>query len=361
MFLLKKVSFIMIFTMVLSLTLSACSKGNTNTNSSTVTESSSVDDKSIDAEAVEYAEYAGEYQDSISQRATMTATDLGDALELIVRWSSSATEVSTWSMTAKFTSPDKLSYTDCEYGITVFNNGNDAYTKEYDGGEGYFTVSDGKLLWNGAADESCKDCIFEKLDFEPVAYGNEVRHIEEPIDIYNMPDGTYPVRIFFDAMKRNGDSISLEFLIYTVIHYDPEEIRSLKQGDIIYEYVDETTTENYLIDTVNFPVDTVCVINGGSERGEGLTLSLDKSGYFIVSVNEVYTRHAAHGTVSLDVPDSVSFEDNLALANTKRSGNELYEYFNGLSDDEKDYFNENSTFITVENGKVTEFYRVYMP
>lgn len=162
-------------------------------------------------------------------------------------------------------------------------------------------------------------------------------------------------------MKRNEDSLSLEFMIYTVIHYDPEEIRYLKQGDIIYEYVDETTTENYVIDTVNFPLDEVCVINGGSERGEGLTLSLDESGKFIVSVNEGYTRHAARGTVSLEVLDSVTFEDNYDLEGAKLSGDELYNYFNGLSDDKKEYFNENNTFITVENGKVTKFYRIYLP
>ena len=90
-------------------------------------------------------------------------------------------------------------------------------------------------------------------------------------------------------------------------------------------------------------------------------ISLDDSGYFIVSVDEGYTRHAAHGTVTLEVPDSVSFEDNHDLEEAKLNGDELYNYFNSLSDDEKEYFNENNTFIIVENGKVTKFYRIYLP
>lgn len=204
----------------------------------------------------------------------------------------------------------------------------------------------------------------EKLvDVEYAEYaGNEIHPIEESIDIYNLPDGTYPIEIFFDEMKRNKASLSLDAMIYTVIHYDPEEIRNLKQGDIIYEYVDETTTENYVIDTVNFPLDEVCVINGGSERGEGLTLTWDdESGYFIVSVNEIYTRHESRGVATIEIPDSVSFEDNHNLEEAKYKGDKLYEFFSGLSADEKEYFNENNTFITVADGQVIKFYRIYLP
>lgn len=203
----------------------------------------------------------------------------------------------------------------------------------------------------------------KSVDVEYGEYaGNEIHPIEEGIDIYNLSDGTYPIQIFFEEMKRNKDSLSLDAMVYTVIHYDPEEIRNLKQGDIIYEYVDETTTENYLIDTVNFPLDEVCVINGGSERGEGLTLTWDaESGYFIVSVNEVYTRHASHGVATLEIPDSVPFEDNHNLEEAKYKGDKLYEYFSGLGAEEKEYFNENNTFVTVVDGQVIKFYRIYLP
>lgn len=196
---------------------------------------------------------------------------------------------------------------------------------------------------------------------ENTVVGREVYHIEENIDVDNLPDGTYPVRLIFDDMKRNEGSLSIDFMIYTVAHYDPETIRDLTRDDIVYEYVDETTTENYLIDTVNFPLDEVCVINGGSERGEGLTLSLDESGFFRVTIQEVYTRNISHGIATLEIPDTVSFSDNFDLTEKSLSGEELYNYFDGLSDSEKEYFNENNTFLTVSNGKVADLHRIYLP
>lgn len=345
--------------MVMSLMLAGCAKSK-----DALLESMSSELDEEPKQKIDYSEYAGEYQDSFSQRASMSAEDMGDALKLTVNWSSSATESSIWTMTAKFDELGKLSYSDCEYGIIVFDDdGNDTYTKEYDSGEGYFTLMDEKLYWDGAADESCRDCVFEimNFDFENTEESREIRHIEESIDIFNLPDGTYPVKILFDKMKRNEGSLSLDFMIYTVIHYNPEDINNMKRDDIIYEYVDETTTKNYVIDTVNFPVDEVCVINGGSERGEGLTLSLDETGLFRVSVYEVYTRNESHGIVTMEIPDAVSFSDNHDLSEKLLSGEELYNYFNGLSDSEKEYFNENNTFLTVTNGKVVDFYRIYLP
>ena len=147
MFLLKKNTLIVAAFLVMSMSLLACSGEKHDSNN----------------DNVNYAEYVGEYQDSFSQRASMDVEDLGDSLKLKVHWSSSADESAIWTMTAKFTSPNTLSYADCEYGIIEFDeDGNDSYTKEYDCGEGYFTLKDGKLYWDGAADMSCIDCVFEK-------------------------------------------------------------------------------------------------------------------------------------------------------------------------------------------------------
>lgn len=394
MLLLKKRFYVAAVLLVMSLSVCACSDKGSSTdydsqtdndtgNSSAetkliedLTESSGktkVKENSGEAKAKEgedtpseggitYAGYSGEYEDSFSQRAYMEARDLGDGLKLTVHWSSSASESSIWTMTARFTSPDRLGYTDCEYGIIVFDDdGKDSYTREYDLGEGYFTLKDDKIYWDGASDDFCRDCVFEKLKYENAEEVSEIRHIEENVDIYDLPDGKYPVKIFFDNMKRNEDSLSLDFMIYTVIHYDPDEINNMKPGDILYEYVDETTTNNYVIDTVNFPIDEVCVVNGGSERGEGITFSLDDSGFYRVSVDEVYTRNSSHGMVTLEIPDSVAFEDNHNLNDSKLKGTELYDYFKGLSDSEKGYFNQNNTFIVVSDGKITGFNRVYLP
>ena len=111
---------------------------------------------------ITYAEgLTGNYYDFVSQRATALVIEDGDEIEITVKWSSSASETTEWEMTCE-KDGDKLSYTDCEKTNSVYDeSGNADDTVEYDDGEGYFTLKDGKLLWDGAAEENCKTCVFE--------------------------------------------------------------------------------------------------------------------------------------------------------------------------------------------------------
>lgn len=201
----------------------------------------------------------------------------------------------------------------------------------------------------------------DSVDSDNTVAGREIRYIDEQIDIANLKDGTYPVKVAFDHMTRNEKSLSLGFRIFTVVHYAPEEINHLIPGDIIYEYVDETTVNSHVVDTANFPIDEVCVVNGGSERGEGITFSKDDSGLYRISLNEGYTRLTSHGIVTMEISDDVSFEDNFNLDNKNRKATELYDYLKGLDDFGKSCFNENNTFIKISGGKIVSFYRIYLP
>ena len=105
---------------------------------------------------------SGNYQDSVSQRATAKVFDNGETLDIIVRWSSSATETTMWDMVCN-NEGDKLTYTNCKKSnVTYDENGESTEDVEYENGEGYFTLEDGKLLWNGASEENCAACVFEK-------------------------------------------------------------------------------------------------------------------------------------------------------------------------------------------------------
>ena len=58
---------------------------------------------------------------------------------------------------------NRLVYTDCEKTTySLDDSGDDVSVVEFTDGKGYFTVSGDKLLWDGAAEESCKKCVFEK-------------------------------------------------------------------------------------------------------------------------------------------------------------------------------------------------------
>ncbi len=108
------------------------------------------------------APLSGNYGDSVSQRAGATVIEEDDEVEITVYWSSSAAETTHWEMECK-KEGDRLTYTDCEKSdITFSEDGSETAKVIYEDGEGYFTVKDGKLYWDGAAEEDCKTCIFEK-------------------------------------------------------------------------------------------------------------------------------------------------------------------------------------------------------
>ena len=110
---------------------------------------------------------AGEYMDSWSERARLTLTVNGEGnLEIEVSWADSAFEYVRWTMSISDTENNRLSYTDCSQSVVSENGeGNEIVATVYDKGEGYFTVSGSRILWDGAADEDCRDCVFEKTEY----------------------------------------------------------------------------------------------------------------------------------------------------------------------------------------------------
>ena len=115
---------------------------------------------------VDFASLPGEYQDATSQRAVMTVTDNGDdTVHILVHWSSSADEYNQWEMNGKLGEDGLLYYSDCtESVITTAEDGTETVNDITVNGIGFFSpAEDGTLYWNGADDESCIDCAFEKV------------------------------------------------------------------------------------------------------------------------------------------------------------------------------------------------------
>ena len=137
------------------------------------------EDPEATADAVnEYVNLAGEYQDETSGRAaaTVIANTEAKCVNITVTWSGSATESTEWTMSA-VKEGNQLVYSDCTKRTTFASEdldeeeegdedgmgGGAEETVEYEGGSGSFEISDGKLLWTGAADEDCTGCVFVKL------------------------------------------------------------------------------------------------------------------------------------------------------------------------------------------------------
>ncbi len=121
---------------------------------------------------------AGEYQDEVSQRATATviADTESQVLNITVMWGSSAWETTMWTMNAT-KEDNKLVYSDCKRTEMIYSDDTDEEgtgedevgggaeeTVVYENGSGSFEISDdGKLLWTGASDPECTECVFAQF------------------------------------------------------------------------------------------------------------------------------------------------------------------------------------------------------
>lgn len=120
----------------------------------------------VDAQAI-YLSLEGYYQDTVNQRAKMYIWQTDDGLGIRVNWTASAFEEREWDMTAALTADNKLEYNDCAEYHLIFSDENEFDSEEVaSNGQGFFTIEEGNLLWNGAADEGCRECVFEKLPEE---------------------------------------------------------------------------------------------------------------------------------------------------------------------------------------------------
>ena len=114
---------------------------------------------------------AGGYYDVNSERAMMSVLDRGDGSYLmVVHWGSSAMTYTEWQMNATPDGEGHLTYADgMETEVTASDDGEEEVNVVALDGVGYFTCRDGKLLWDGAENESCRDCEFvreEDVAFE---------------------------------------------------------------------------------------------------------------------------------------------------------------------------------------------------
>ena len=115
--------------------------------------------------AAYYESLAGDYQDEYSQRAHMAGEALGsDGVRFTVHWAGSAFENYEWVMTCRLYEDGLLSYDDCVQTLyKTDTQGKTSSEVQSTGGSGFFTpTEDGKLLWDGAEDDYCRECIFFK-------------------------------------------------------------------------------------------------------------------------------------------------------------------------------------------------------
>ena len=104
----------------------------------------------------------GEWQDEVSQRATMDVTqDKDGTVKLVVHWASSATEASIWEITGTWDADGgMLSYDNGKYYVlTVDEDGKDTVSGKKTT-KGAFLKEGKKLRWQDSLNED--DAVFVK-------------------------------------------------------------------------------------------------------------------------------------------------------------------------------------------------------
>ena len=109
-------------------------------------------------------ELAGNWQDEISQRASMVIAENGDgSCDIKVTWGSSAFETSIWQIHGAYdTVSGMLSYEDGVYTVHTFDEQGNETVSDEETTEGAFLKEGDKLRWNDS--KAVSDCLFVRVD-----------------------------------------------------------------------------------------------------------------------------------------------------------------------------------------------------
>ena len=183
-----------------------------------------------------------------------------------------------------------------------------------------------------------------------VAEGKVIRPMTPDIDLAAPEDGTYGA-VFEPADLADG---TLKFTIYTEDCYDIVDISSLAPGDTIY------------LGGLDFEIDSITrdddlQINGGMDEGGFNLRPYEEDNCWKVCMEDDYATWTAYGETTLPLDEAVTFTDGWDIEKDPVfvSGAEaVAEAVNGT---EMEYFLYLNTTVRVEDGKIAEIVRTYMP
>ena len=169
-----------------SVSESRVSSTNTGTTTSTSTSSSlktsasatiDEDDEAIEAVPVDddedepvinsafledYDQIEGNYICEGDKSFTMTIESFGCEAQILISQKIDEANRQEWELTATIKDGKPIYSNCCLMKIDDTNPNDPQYEAVYLDGSGFFEAQEGKLLWTGAADDSCKKCVFIK-------------------------------------------------------------------------------------------------------------------------------------------------------------------------------------------------------
>ena len=244
----------------------------------------------------------------------------------------------------------------------------DGYTMKKNSGNsvsGTFSVDaswgEGNLNFAGlAVDEKTGDIwLSNAVEFdnstEPATKTVAPQTVE--VDVNALPDGEYPVAFNRGDILSGATGIYMNAVhIFSMDIYDIVDVNTLTAGDTLVvsgEEIPVTSVERS---------DSEVLVNGGLEAENGVVLGPideDTNGYRVWKESDMAT-FTELGATTLVLADNAEFNDSWNIdaepVNVSHDG-----IVSAIAESDNDYFNQYNTSIRVEDGKVVEIKRVYVP
>lgn len=182
-----------------------------------------------------------------------------------------------------------------------------------------------------------------------------------PQNWFDPNEGTYPAAFGRDALK---DGALHGVRLYTEDWYDIVDVSMMAVGDTFEAEGRSVTIESKGVD--EFGRHT---INGGYEEENGYTLTTeeDTNGFTTTGYDDACTM-TERGTVDLALAENVTFTDSYDIdADAMRNGKQpltatgIEAVTAAIMASEHDSFDADNTRVTIEDGKVVEITRRYVP
>ena len=177
---------------------------------------------------------------------------------------------------------------------------------------------------------------------------------QDSLDVSRLEDGVYPVAFDRGDVFAGASGVFMNAVhVYTVDVYDIVDVNTMEAGDTLVVAGVPMTVES--IDR-----DDYLVINGGPDEG-GVYLASreDVNGYMVVGDDD-YPTYTEQGVTALALDPAATFTDawDIDAEPVTVACDGIVEAMQASA---FDYFSEYNTTIRVENGKVVEITRSYMP
>ena len=222
------------------------------------------------------------------------------------------------------------------------------------------TWGDGNRNFTAMAvtDKDGKKWLSNTVTFEtaPVVFRRDVKPADVTINPVALENGRYSAAFDRGDIAKVTSGVYMNAVhIFTMDTYDAEAIEALATGDTV-----TVEGREIAVETVETREETV-VVNGGLGKQDGCEFIRTESGdaYRVQQYDDLAT-YTDHGMTTLMVDPTAAFLDSSDLD----EGTVTTEYddlVDAIQESDNEVFNQYNTTLTIENGRVVEINRIYVP